>query len=666
MSKLVRTLAVACALPAALAAPLLLARQGATARTVIDIVAVDRDGHPVDDLNAADFSATIDGQPRRVVSVTHVSRGAGAESTAMSRMASGRRTAFAAEPSRIVMVVVDETMLDRGDERPAIQAANAFLDRLGLDDRVAVIRLPLGATARVVTTTDRPAIREELTAVMGRAADAGATTAGDKARAGNPDRAVADPDRVAGGDPDKVAGGAERERPQVAVEAPAPIPEDDVEKVRATLGGLGNVLAALQPAPGRKVIALFTAGLPSAERSVTPQIDALVTAAAAARTVVHAFGLPTSRPDGRSAVDFLPLDALARRSGGSAALLDRDPARAVERVVQQLSSCYVIALEPLETDGNGGPHPVRVETTRKGVTLRAPSVFVARTDPEERVMAERPPDAPRTSTSTSTPAKRESPAEMETEMAVSRMTAYVQGYQRAFSGLVAEEEYSQQISGRESRTRSDYLLVKVSTSDYWTSFRDVFEVDGKPVRDREDRLKRLFLDNPAEEAVRQVQKIQDESTRLNIGPVIRNFNVPLFPLTFLLPENRERFRFSLADKTNTRGVEAWKIEYEERVRPTLIKNPRTGEDVPAKGYFVMDPISGTILETNTEAREASIIARFDVRYRGDPALGLWVPADMSEMYVTRPAQTLVMGGKAKYTNFRRFQVKTEEKVTIPK
>jgi hypothetical protein len=39
---------------------------------------------------------------------------------------------------------------------------------------------------------------------------------------------------------------------------------------------------------------------------------------------------------------------------------------------------------------------------------------------------------------------------------------------------------------------------------------------------------------------------------------------------------------------------------------------------------------------------------------------------MSEMYVTRPAQTLVMGGKAKYTNFRRFQVKTEEKVTIPK
>jgi VWFA-related protein len=660
----VRTLAVSCAvIPALAATPMLSARQGAATRTLVDVVAVDRDGRPVDDLKPADFSATIDGQRRRVLSVTHVSRGAGAESTAMSRVAGGGGTAFAAEPSRIVMVVVDEMMLGRGDERPAIQAANAFLDRLGLDDRVAVVRLPLGATTRVVTTTDRPAIREELAAVLGRAADAGAMSAEDKARADNPDRSAVDPDRVAGGDPDKTVGVAERERQQlVAPDAPAPIPEGDADKARATLGGLGNVLAALQPAPGRKVIALFTAGLPPAERSMTSDIDALVTAAAAARTVVHAFGLHTSRPDGRSAVDFLPLDTLARKTGGSAAMLDKDVARTVERVVQQLSSCYVIALEPLETDRNGGPHAVRVETTRKGVTLRAPSTFVARPDPEERVVAERPPDAPPISTLV----KRESPGAVETDLAVSRMTAYVQGYQRAFSGLVAEEEYSQQISGRESRTRSDYLLVKVSTADYWTSFRDVFEVDGKPVRDREDRLKRLFLDNPAEEAMRQVQKVRDESTRLNIGPVLRNFNVPLFPLTFLLPENRERFRFSLADKTSTKGVEAWKIEYEERVRPTLIKNPRTGEDVPAKGYFVMDPMTGTILETNLEAREATIIARFDVHYRGDPVLGLWVPADMSEMYVTRPAQTLVMGGKAKYTNFRRFQVKTEEKVTIPK
>jgi hypothetical protein len=246
------------------------------------------------------------------------------------------------------------------------------------------------------------------------------------------------------------------------------------------------------------------------------------------------------------------------------------------------------------------------------------------------------------------------------------MTAYVQGYQRAFSGLVAEEEYSQQISGREARTRSDFLLVKLETADYWVSFRDVFEVDGKPVRDREDRLKRLFLDNPAEEAMRQVQKIRDESARLNIGPVQRNFNVPLFPLTFLLPENRPRFHFTVADKPSEKGVEAWKIEFEERVRPTMIKNPRTGADVPSRGYFLVDPITGTILETSLDAREESITARFAVRYRSDAALGLWVPADMTELYVTRPAQSLVMGGKAKYTNFRRFQVKTEEKVTIPK
>ena len=234
------------------------------------------------------------------------------------------------------------------------------------------------------------------------------------------------------------------------------------------------------------------------------------------------------------------------------------------------------------------------------------------------------------------------------------MIDYVRGYQRAFSGLVAEEDYSQQLSGKEVRLRSDFLLVKLETADYWVSFRDVFEVDGKPVRDREERLKRLFLDNPAAEAMSQVQKIQDESARLNAGPVQRNFNVPLFALTFLLPDNRPRFHFALADKTESNGLQTWRIEYEERVRPTIIKNPRTNEDVPAKGYFLMEPVTGAIVETSIEAREPTVTGRFSVRYRRDPSLGLWVPAEMTEMYLTRARQDVVMRARATYSNFRRF------------
>jgi hypothetical protein len=53
---------------------------------------------------------------------------------------------------------------------------------------------------------------------------------------------------------------------------------------------------------------------------------------------------------------------------------------------------------------------------------------------------------------------------------------------------------------------------------------------------------------------------------------------------------------------------------------------------------------------------------------------MWVPAEMKETYRTMTQRSLagvprlepVVEGTAKYSNFRRFQVKIEEKVVIPK
>jgi hypothetical protein len=164
----------------------------------------------------------------------------------------------------------------------------------------------------------------------------------------------------------------------------------------------------------------------------------------------------------------------------------------------------------------------------------------------------------------------------------------------------------------------------------------------------------------------QVQKIQDESVRHNVGPVQRTLNEPLFPLTLLLPDNRPRFRFTLARKGESDGLETWRIEYQEQVRPTVIRNPRRNEDVPARGWFLVDPVTGAIVETALDAQETTVTGHFVVRYRRDAALGLWVPAEMSETYTMRVRQDVLMGAHATYSNFRRFQVKTEEKITIPK
>ena len=185
-----------------------------------------------------------------------------------------------------------------------------------------------------------------------------------------------------------------------------------------------------------------------------------------------------------------------------------------------------------------------------------------------------------------------------------RLVDYVEAYERQYSGLVAEEEFRQSSRGRNVRLRSDYLLVKPEKSPLWVSFRDVYEVDGVAVRDRDDRLRRLFLE-PGADIGAQLQAIQDDSARYNLGVVERNINVPLFLLRFLQAENRHRFNFRLAGTRRVAGVEAWRIEFEERVFPTIITD-KQGNDVDAKGWFLVDQLTGAIVETALENRRARV------------------------------------------------------------
>ena len=47
----------------------------------------------------------------------------------------------------------------------------------------------------------------------------------------------------------------------------------------------------------------------------------------------------------------------------------------------------------------------------------------------------------------------------------------------------------------------------------WVGYRDTFEVDGKPVRDRDERLERLLSDG----AVGQAARIAEQNARFNLG-----------------------------------------------------------------------------------------------------------------------------------------------------
>jgi VWFA-related protein len=646
----------------------------------LEIVAVDKDGRPVDGLRPSDLTVAIDGAARPVVSVRRVSRGPGAMSDASRRQgATAPDLSFAAEPVRNVMVIVDQSAIVRGEEKAAIQAGGALLNRLGLGDRVAVVRLPFSVDQHIELTTDRPVAREALALVKGQTSRS-IVARGDP-NAPTLERTGAEEQRAA--ETEAKGETATAITPELAVGTP----EAEFANARDSLAALTGILRAMQQVQGRKVIAVFSPGF---LRTTTQSLADAAAAAVGSNATIYGFALPAFQDDPQAQPDASALQTLARMTGGSYVMLGRNPEKAIEKSMDDLSTVWVATLAPAAGDGDGRRRQVRVQSPRKDVTLRAPAWLVSSPDPEDVVpepaVADAPAPATAAPTGTVAPGAASSPnapaidavpaaglgKDVDLPVALGRLYDYVRAYESQYSALVSEEEF-QQVAGQKSiRLRSDFLLVKQESAEGWVSFRDVFEVNGTPVRDREDRLKKLFLE-PGVDATAQLMRIKEESARYNIGPLERNINVPMFLLKFLSQPNRSHSRFRIASRSESDGVQTWRIEFTETTRPTLIKD-RNEKDVPATGFFVVEQSTGAIMETGLRLEGTAYIAEIGVKFRMDPGLGMWVPIEMRETYRT-PRGSLVtsnvsMGvaleGTAKYSKFRRFQVKTEETVTIKK
>lgn len=271
-----------------------------------------------------------------------------------------------------------------------------------------------------------------------------------------------------------------------------------------------------------------------------------------------------------------------------------------------------------------------------------------------------------------------------------RAAAYIADFHRQLSSIVAEERYVQDwksvLPGRHPEItplghrvlRSDLLLVKPDGARAWMEFRDVFEVDGTAVRERDQRLVTLFVE-PSPSTDQQIRQILSESARYNIGDIQRNVNTPLFPLLFLEAANHYRFKFTLAsdrtpiisaadaaapDGAFRVSTEMWVVNYEEKESPTMIRTD--GEkDLRSKGRFWIDPASGQVRMTELKIENRNLRATIDVSYQSQPVLGLLMPIEMRERYEAKPRHTVVEG-RATYGRFRQFQVKVDEKSLLKK
>ena len=101
-----------------------------------------------------------------------------------------------------------------------------------------------------------------------------------------------------------------------------------------------------------------------------------------------------------------------------------------------------------------------------------------------------------------------------------RAAQHVAVFEREVSKIVADEDYTQRFivepSAELRRLRSDVLTIR-DEAEGWIEFRDVYEIDGRPVRDRTERLAKLFLE-PLPDSRSQAKRITEESARFNLVP----------------------------------------------------------------------------------------------------------------------------------------------------
>lgn len=662
----------------------------------IDVTVLGERGQPLSNLGPEAFQVSVGGQPRRVLAARFVHRGPGAEVAAASAPADLARPLV--ESSRLVLFAVDENSLLPKGEKAMVSALWRAHEVLGPADRVAMVTLPLARS--VLLSADRQPMRDAASRIVGRGAEPSRFAQMlERARPEGEERPKADE--------------AEPTRPEEAVTPGQPPPIKRQETATAQSGGaqeaamegegtearprstslqvLTRTVAGLRALPGSKTVVLLWGGAAGADPSdVTRAADLradmppLIEEAAAANVTIHVLLVPRTP---KTRIRNTDLEALAAATGGLALVMPKE-GQGLEQLAGAMAGLYRLEVDARPSDRQLAPQDLKVTVSRGKTTVLARKRWIP-ADPEgySEPGAATPEENPTPAPATAAPGRNSrrtrdaKPTDPALVPVVARVSEYVEQYVRDLSSVVAEEEYTQRVvalsdepsgrinenSGRPGgtgsilarrRLTSDLLLLQTPGPDGWVPFRDVVAVDGKPVPDRVDRLRRLFLEHP-DTALAQAGAITKESARYNIGGVRRTVNQPTLVLAFLMPGYVDGFRFERKGDEEVEGVRALRLDYEETATPTLIRQGAKRTDVPASGSVWVDAVSGRVLRTRVRATDGSVEMEATVTFRRNDDLGVWTPAEMTETYKKRSE---LISGTAVYRRFRRFQVTTEEKI----
>ena len=106
----------------------------------VDVTVLDRNGRPLEDLKAEDFTIKIDGTSRRVVAAEFVK--AGADATVKQGQTGSVAFDAGRTPVRKILIAVDQLAIPPGSLRPLLDAAGRFIDSLAPKDLVGLVTFP--------------------------------------------------------------------------------------------------------------------------------------------------------------------------------------------------------------------------------------------------------------------------------------------------------------------------------------------------------------------------------------------------------------------------------------------------------------------------------------------------------------------------------------------
>ena len=251
------------------------------------------------------------------------------------------------------------------------------------------------------------------------------------------------------------------------------------------------------------------------------------------------------------------------------------------------------------------------------------------------------------------------------EVLLRRAADYLVAFVDGLSNVVAEEEYQQSFRDGPGRRRlkSDFLLVKYpGAENNFLAFRDVIEVNGKPVTDQQDRLLKLFVE-PYKDPLVRASEIANASARhsMDRGQLAN----PLFVIALLQRHYQPGFRFTLKDLEPDLGPGVREIELFEDVAP------KPSGPLPIHAVAWVNEITGRVVKTELRAGKAPSTALLTTTFGIDPVLGIDVPLEMRDLYLVSATGSSAQAtgdeyvGVAKYTRFRRFKVHVAETIDTP-